>query len=401
MKFKDYIQGNRYGKTANQLEREALSDPFLQEAIDGYDTTEGDFVKDLNELEKRLRKKTHNGHERQFNYKKFFSVAAVIVLLIVGACGAWYWWKYADKDSGEPLIAKNEKAAPIIEEEIAVLDTETEQANDFQEPIAAGEQERITPASEKRIAEEVAKAEDPSIDEHQEIDAEIVAVWEEDETTAFAAPIFQVNKLSGVVTDRDSKEPLAFVEIALLANGKAIADTYTDFNGKFLIPNIPNVHLEKIRISATGYDTENVSVSKENLTDLGGGAYQLDVSLRNQLSRNVIADASLPELEISKQLPAQKEVAPQKTERQPAASGSLGTQEFLQYFEENRKQNICDGARAEVTVSFIINAQGKPDRIFIKKSDCDALRQEVIRLLGKSPQWPQQKGTVEMKIRVN
>ena len=42
MSLKNYIQGKRQGKNANQLEREALNDPFLQDAIDGFDSIQGE-----------------------------------------------------------------------------------------------------------------------------------------------------------------------------------------------------------------------------------------------------------------------------------------------------------------------------------------------------------------------
>lgn len=35
--IKEYLHGNRKGKAANRMEREALSDPFLFEALDGVD----------------------------------------------------------------------------------------------------------------------------------------------------------------------------------------------------------------------------------------------------------------------------------------------------------------------------------------------------------------------------
>jgi hypothetical protein len=41
MNFKDYIQGKRHGREANQIEHEAMNDPFLQDAIDGFDNVQG------------------------------------------------------------------------------------------------------------------------------------------------------------------------------------------------------------------------------------------------------------------------------------------------------------------------------------------------------------------------
>lgn len=35
----EYLRGDRRGKTANRLEREVLSDPFLYEALEGLETS--------------------------------------------------------------------------------------------------------------------------------------------------------------------------------------------------------------------------------------------------------------------------------------------------------------------------------------------------------------------------
>ena len=42
MNLKQYIRGRRRGKAARDLEKEALNDPFLNDAIDGYDAVPGD-----------------------------------------------------------------------------------------------------------------------------------------------------------------------------------------------------------------------------------------------------------------------------------------------------------------------------------------------------------------------
>ena len=42
--IKEYLHGNRKGKAANRMEREALSDPFLYEALEGLTSTPGDPI---------------------------------------------------------------------------------------------------------------------------------------------------------------------------------------------------------------------------------------------------------------------------------------------------------------------------------------------------------------------
>lgn len=38
MKLLDYIRGTRKGKEAHRLQKEAMRDPFLADAMDGYDS---------------------------------------------------------------------------------------------------------------------------------------------------------------------------------------------------------------------------------------------------------------------------------------------------------------------------------------------------------------------------
>ncbi len=41
MKLLDYIRGLRKGKEAHRLEKESMKDPFLADAMDGYNQVEG------------------------------------------------------------------------------------------------------------------------------------------------------------------------------------------------------------------------------------------------------------------------------------------------------------------------------------------------------------------------
>lgn len=54
MNLKDYIQGKRRGKEANELERKALNDAFLEDALDGFDAVQGDHLPVIETLEKRI-----------------------------------------------------------------------------------------------------------------------------------------------------------------------------------------------------------------------------------------------------------------------------------------------------------------------------------------------------------
>ncbi len=57
MKLIDYIKGTRRGREANAIEREAMEDPFLADAIDGYESVYGSHSEIIARLEERIAKR--------------------------------------------------------------------------------------------------------------------------------------------------------------------------------------------------------------------------------------------------------------------------------------------------------------------------------------------------------
>lgn len=58
MNLLDYIDGQRRGPQANRLEREALVDPFLAEALEGYEAVGGDAAASLERLHRRVERRS-------------------------------------------------------------------------------------------------------------------------------------------------------------------------------------------------------------------------------------------------------------------------------------------------------------------------------------------------------
>jgi hypothetical protein len=81
MNLLEYIQGNRKGKAAHRLEREAMRDVFLAEALEGYDTVEGDHIRQIALLRTQLSAKT-----RRVNRLAVAGIAAgLLFFLAVGS----------------------------------------------------------------------------------------------------------------------------------------------------------------------------------------------------------------------------------------------------------------------------------------------------------------------------
>jgi len=78
MSLQGYIQGKRYGEEAYQLEKEAMRDPFLHDAIDGYDRVNDRPAYHLQRLEKRLSKRSR----KRFHSLRMWGIVAGVLLII-------------------------------------------------------------------------------------------------------------------------------------------------------------------------------------------------------------------------------------------------------------------------------------------------------------------------------
>ena len=105
MKLRDYIQGKRQGKAANELERDALNDPFLQDAIDGFDTINDNHWHAIENLEEKLNQRIKTKENSENNRHWLIGIAASIALLI-GFGSLVYFNLYNSAEN--PTIAKLE-----------------------------------------------------------------------------------------------------------------------------------------------------------------------------------------------------------------------------------------------------------------------------------------------------
>ena len=129
MQLKDYIQGNRQGKEANRLEREAMDDPFLQGALDGFDSVAGDHTRIIEQLEEKY---THPAFETRHKKRIFFYwAAAASVLLLIGISA--YFFSEKSKQ-GLPALAE---VQPVESEKIIPSDSSVESKSQSAEPLLA------------------------------------------------------------------------------------------------------------------------------------------------------------------------------------------------------------------------------------------------------------------------
>jgi len=83
MKFLDYIRGQRKGEDAHRIERNSMQDPFLYEAIEGFDSIDDNHIERINNIQNRLRAKS----ETTKHHRHIWQTVAAAVVIIVGISG--------------------------------------------------------------------------------------------------------------------------------------------------------------------------------------------------------------------------------------------------------------------------------------------------------------------------
>lgn len=83
MNLLDYIKGNRKGKEAHRLEKAAMSDPFLSDALEGFDSVSDDHAARIYDIQKRMKAKSEFKKKRHPIWQ--IAAASAIVVLGVGS----------------------------------------------------------------------------------------------------------------------------------------------------------------------------------------------------------------------------------------------------------------------------------------------------------------------------
>ena len=112
MKLIDYIRGDRRGKDANSFEMEAMDDPFLSDAIEGYDAVYGDHTDMVKRLENWVQDRSTR--RRQSRRRKLWGVVSAAAVVLIGSGVGLYM--YNSRTPGTFTVAKLLKDSPPAEE---------------------------------------------------------------------------------------------------------------------------------------------------------------------------------------------------------------------------------------------------------------------------------------------
>lgn len=391
MDFKAYIKGKRKGKEAHNIERAAGHDPFLRDAIDGFDAVEGDHLSSIEFLEKQV-EALSKPRTRRFQPLFWYSSAATILLLLA----LWVFYPTTEKtdylaDENNTSINSDIEVSTndSVENSVNTKKIETLTNDKPAKQIAQSKNRNIPHESDLAVAKPVV-AEKKSDALPDEIDNGKLVIPENtvdavaQRTDVFGmrtmsasknavgmAQIADDNKLRGRVIDENG-EPIIGATISFKDTYKSVL---TDINGNFVI-DVPKNNNRPLVLSYIGYETKEVAVNEPTI----------EVKMQaDQLALNEVVVVGYGSQKRTSRVGSVARVDNEvrKTPSEPI----FGEKEFLRFYEVLRTKSICNTRKESLTARFYIDENGNATELQIEKASCDAMAEEFRRIVAQSPAW--------------
>jgi hypothetical protein len=392
MNFKDYIKGKRHGTDANRFEQEAQNDPFLMEAIDGFDENPDEtHLSVIEQLEKDILQKSTV--KKTFTRRIWYiSIAASLALLL----GVSFFFR--QQNPNEMILAENTILSEKKEEKIENRDISTQNIDN---KLIAQHTPKITPQTVQLAAVEkdmiIAESERiVEMEDYKMVAAEMTAdeyvfvEVEEQRENAFAKENLAEKQLAALLAKTDVAEekhkissdtisgkvidlygePLIGATVMVKGTNKG---TVTDIDGNFNLA-VDKVENNEIQVAFIGYDTKTVAADKSSTVIMN----------ENQLALSEVVATGFGT----------------SRERSQQSAEEFNEEKFLKYFDENARKIECKEENPSLKSEFFIDKNGNPSKIEIIECNCEKLEKEFRRVLKQTKNWTNTNETISIEIRI-
>ena len=407
MKLIDYIQGKRRGQEANKLEREAMNDPFLQDAIDGFDAVQDDHVQTIRDLEREIIDKTTK-RKPLISHRTWAIGAAASVILILGIGSLLHIGTQKPqntattipkpvvlppKDTLKKMEPIQEPIKNLVAQQFKKRIVNAQNVNSETKPVNREESEQIKTQEQLNESKNVISMADV---------ADVMSFRQRDtnkpssiQPNSEKEPIYIENKLNqsnsqvdianvkaspqfilGKVTD-EKGEPLIGATVRFT---KQNIGTVTRQDGSFDLP-MPNKKSDKIEVSYIGFTKEEVPVS--------GNSYIIKLKPNPATSEIVVVGHPAErKSDLSGSIRSTENVAYQFNE-----------DEFIKYYKTYHKTDLCNTQKYVLNAKFHLDEYGNPVKIKVTHAPCEEVKQEFIQLLNAN-RWTKGNRNVSLKIEM-
>lgn len=376
MRLSDYIQGLRKGKEAHRLEKESMKDPFLADAIDGYNQVEGNHEQRIEQLRIQI---SARSTKKRNTYAIIWSVAACLVI----GFGISSYFLFL-KETPEPVI-------PIIpQKEIALVPTKTKTDSTPISPVSMKQADKKDIIAKSRTTiSKPPSAPITTMPMEEETSDQMVAATDEEVimTTGASDPEsvkkMRIAKMAVIPTNdiikrkvTDQKgEPL--IGASVMYKGTNIG-TVTDVNGEFSL--LKKAENKQLTAQYIGYDPVEVPVDTSRTMLIAMNEDQKGLSEVVVVGHGVNKKAN-------------KDNTPQPVD---------GKRKYLKYLKKNLVRptdETCAQVKGKVVLTFLVNRDGRPFHIKVKKSLCESSDKEAIRLVQEGPDWTYGNKQAEVTVK--
>ncbi|PWT95575.1 MAG: hypothetical protein C5B52_17530 [Bacteroidetes bacterium] len=436
-----YLSGRMPPARMNALERAALEDPFLADAIEGFANADLDKLSaDVNSLKDRLSERVNSKAKVVPIWKKthFWRNIAASAVILIGIGSTIYFLNTSSvrniaevtkKDSAAQLQNRiqneNKKSDSIISSSLATADSinlkSVEKDKRSQAKLSKREDTGLRPTENQIAAGKAAAPAEVERSDAKEVQANVVAPQaqakadmainkDSDRLYKEVPELKSADKALAEESNADFKSKKARNEVGYFANSKSIKgkvrdnnnngipfanirvlksniEFYADAQGNFSLPS-DDQDLD-VSVKSVGHISTNASISAKNkgntITLTPTTSTLQDIAANSSRFQNIKVDTTANE--------------------EDEASPVDGWDNYDLYLANNLRipiEALNNDTHGDVELSFTVNKNGYLTDFKIEKGLIPACNKEAIRLVREGPKWQLKKelkyATVKLSV---
>lgn len=400
-----YWKGQLTPTQMHALEKAAMDDPFLADALEGYRNTNKPAAPALEELTSRLAERISDKKVVALPKTKWWRAAAAAVLLIGSSVLAYQLFFTVKQKEAIATVNKNIPATgntakdtvsvtqllintdTTVNSTLAFTETKMPKPSSFtikrEATTVAQDSISLPPDADVAISTPAAAATDDvktrsaAAETNKEALAKKTAPANEQEAKRLVTNNnFLSNRINGIVLD-PMNQPVAGAIVKLEGEKNNII-TQTDKLGNFSFNFNDSVALASV--SSVGFQTQQLQLRN----DVNYNNRILLQPTNSNLNEVVVAGYGSDKKKSSNTVPRNSKLNGAVQQ----ASPSIGMDDYNAYLEKNKRvPDSLQSLHGDVVLSFEVNSKGAYKDFRIEKSLQPQLDAEAIRLVKEGPSW--------------